>query len=151
MPNRSRYHICLTFIDLPGGYFIIRGTEKVILIQEQLSKNRIIIDEDAKGGYNATVTSSNYERKSRTQITTKHAKFYLKHNTFGTEIPIGIVFRVCINFFTPREFFLPSKIFPPKKWGVKFFCREFVLNSTRNKFNEKKMFLVGKKFRQILL
>ncbi len=24
----------------PGGYFIIRGTEKVILIQEQLSKNR---------------------------------------------------------------------------------------------------------------
>jgi hypothetical protein len=28
----------------PGGYFIVRGTEKVILIQEQLSKNRIIID-----------------------------------------------------------------------------------------------------------
>ncbi len=30
----------------PGGYFVIRGTEKVILIQEQLSKNRIIIDVD---------------------------------------------------------------------------------------------------------
>ena len=28
----------------PGGYFVVRGTEKVILIQEQLSKNRIIID-----------------------------------------------------------------------------------------------------------
>jgi DNA-directed RNA polymerase III subunit RPC2 len=32
----------------PGGYFIVKGVEKVILIQEQLSKNRIIIDSDAK-------------------------------------------------------------------------------------------------------
>ena len=28
----------------PGGYFVARGTEKVVLIQEQLSKNRIIVD-----------------------------------------------------------------------------------------------------------
>ncbi|KAK1017078.1 DNA-directed RNA polymerase III complex subunit Rpc2, partial [Friedmanniomyces endolithicus] len=27
----------------PGGYFIVRGQEKVILVQEQLSKNRIIV------------------------------------------------------------------------------------------------------------
>lgn len=27
----------------PGGYFIVKGSEKVILIQEQLSKNRIMI------------------------------------------------------------------------------------------------------------
>ena len=48
----------------PGGYFIVKvlqvccssfsnlllqGTEKVILIQEQLSKNRIIIEKDMKG------------------------------------------------------------------------------------------------------
>ena len=33
----------------PGGYFIIKGTEKVILIQEQLSKNRIIIDTGGVG------------------------------------------------------------------------------------------------------
>ncbi len=31
----------------PGGYFVVKGTEKVILIQEQLSKNRIIIDTGA--------------------------------------------------------------------------------------------------------
>ncbi|KAM0002411.1 putative DNA-directed RNA polymerase [Helianthus debilis subsp. tardiflorus] len=33
----------------PGGYFVVKGNEKVILIQEQLSKNRIIIDKDNKG------------------------------------------------------------------------------------------------------
>jgi DNA-directed RNA polymerase III subunit RPC2 len=32
----------------PGGYFVVNGTEKVILIQEQLSKNRILIEHDAK-------------------------------------------------------------------------------------------------------
>ena len=30
----------------PGGYFIVKGTEKVILVQEQLSKNRIIVETD---------------------------------------------------------------------------------------------------------
>jgi DNA-directed RNA polymerase III subunit RPC2 len=30
----------------PGGYFIIKGVEKVILSQEQLSKNRIIVELD---------------------------------------------------------------------------------------------------------
>ena len=32
----------------PGGYFIVNGTEKVILVQEQLSKNRVIVEADVK-------------------------------------------------------------------------------------------------------
>jgi DNA-directed RNA polymerase III subunit RPC2 len=32
----------------PGGYFVVRGQEKVILVQEQLSKNRIIVMADTK-------------------------------------------------------------------------------------------------------
>lgn len=32
----------------PGGYFVVKGTEKVILVQEQLSKNRIIVETDPK-------------------------------------------------------------------------------------------------------
>lgn len=34
----------------PGGYFIVNGTEKVILVQEQLSKNRVIVEKDTRGG-----------------------------------------------------------------------------------------------------
>jgi DNA-directed RNA polymerase III subunit RPC2 len=52
----------------PGGYFVVRGTEKVILIQEQLSKNRIIIEHDSKGCLAASVTSSAFHFKSRFQI-----------------------------------------------------------------------------------
>lgn len=41
----------------PGGYFIVNGTEKVILVQEQLSKNRVIVEADAKKAIvNASVT-----------------------------------------------------------------------------------------------
>lgn len=42
----------------PGGYFVVKGTEKVILVQEQLSKNRIIVETDsAKGIVSASCTS----------------------------------------------------------------------------------------------
>ena len=34
----------------PGGYFVVRGTEKVILIHEQISKNRIILEVSIAGG-----------------------------------------------------------------------------------------------------
>ena len=42
----------------PGGYFVVRGTEKVILVPEQLSKNRIIVELDSvKGIVQASCTS----------------------------------------------------------------------------------------------
>jgi DNA-directed RNA polymerase III subunit RPC2 len=77
----------------PGGYFIVKGVEKVILIQEQLSKNRVILEEDSKGGVTASITSSTHERKSKAYILVKHAKVYLKNNTLGDDIPIAIVLR----------------------------------------------------------
>lgn len=77
----------------PGGYFIVRGTEKVILIQEQLSKNRMIVDTDSKGNVQCSVTSSTHERKSKTYVYTKKGKFYLKHNIFSEDIPIAVAFK----------------------------------------------------------
>lgn len=77
----------------PGGYFIVRGVEKVILIQEQLSKNRMIVDVDRKGVVECSVTSSTHERKSRTNLITKAGRFYLKHNSFAENIPVVILFK----------------------------------------------------------
>ncbi|XP_031272883.1 DNA-directed RNA polymerase III subunit 2 [Pistacia vera] len=77
----------------PGGYFVIKGTEKVILIQEQLSKNRIIIDTDKKGNINASVTSSTETVKSKTVIQMEKEKMYLLLNQFMKKIPIMIVMK----------------------------------------------------------
>ncbi|CAI5930828.1 unnamed protein product [Closterium sp. NIES-64] len=77
----------------PGGYFVVKGVEKVILIQEQLSKNRIIIDSDSKGGVAGSVTSSTHERKSKTNIVMKHGRFLLRHNTFNEDVNMVIALK----------------------------------------------------------
>jgi len=77
----------------PGGYFVVRGTEKVILIQEQLSKNRIIVEFDAKGCLCASVQSSTHERKSRTTIVVKAGRMYLRHNTLSEDVPVIVALR----------------------------------------------------------
>ena len=76
----------------PGGYFVVRGQEKVILIQEQLSWNKMIT-EDYNGVMQCLVTSSTHEKKSRTIVLSKHGKYYLKHNSMTEEIPIVIIFK----------------------------------------------------------
>lgn len=78
----------------PGGYFIIKGTEKVLLIQEQLSKNRIIIDTDKKGRVNASVMSSTETVKSKTNIFIEKEKIYVQLNIFGNKgVPIMVVMK----------------------------------------------------------
>ncbi|CAA2989896.1 DNA-directed RNA polymerase III subunit 2, partial [Olea europaea subsp. europaea] len=77
----------------PGGYFVIKGTEKVILIQEQLSKNRIIIDTDKKSCVQASVTSSTETTKSKTVIKMEKEKIYLYLNQFTSKVPIMIVMK----------------------------------------------------------
>ena len=77
----------------PRGYFIIKGVEKVVLIQEQMSKNRIIVEFDSKKNLTASVISDTHDTKSRTTITQKHSKFYMKHNSFENEIPIFAIFK----------------------------------------------------------
>ncbi|KAL8293434.1 hypothetical protein RQP46_000135 [Phenoliferia psychrophenolica] len=87
----------------PGGYFVVKGTEKVILVQEQLSKNRIIVETDPKKGLvQASVTSSTHERKSKTYVATKHNKIYLKHNSIHEDIPVAVVLRA-LGVVSARE------------------------------------------------
>ncbi|CAA0831190.1 nuclear RNA polymerase C2 [Striga hermonthica] len=88
--ERSRYGECP--LD-PGGYFIVKGAEKVIMIQEQLSKNRIIIDVDRMGRVQASVTSLTQKKKSLTVIKMEGEKFYVYLNQFKTKVPIMVVMK----------------------------------------------------------
>lgn len=74
----------------PGGYFIINGSEKVILIHEQPSRNRILVDEGP-----VCYVTSQAVWKSRTNVfINKKGQIMLKHNVFVDEgIPIFIVFK----------------------------------------------------------
>lgn len=66
----------------PGGYFIINGQEKVILIQEQMLRNRIILEEDNKRCIVASCNSATQERKTKTNVIGRAGKYYLRHNIF---------------------------------------------------------------------
>jgi DNA-directed RNA polymerase III subunit RPC2 len=78
----------------PGGYFIVNGTEKVILVQEQLSKNRVIVETDPKKGMvSASVTSSTHERKSKSYVIMKKERIYLQHNVLTDQVPIVIALK----------------------------------------------------------
>ncbi|OQS55030.1 RET1 [Ecytonucleospora hepatopenaei] len=75
-----------------GGYFIIRGAEKVIQIQEQLSKNRIII-ETGKVGMFASVTSASIKHKSKTIVYSKKGVFYAQSNMFVEDVPVILLIK----------------------------------------------------------
>ncbi|KAL8712833.1 MAG: hypothetical protein Q9220_003041 [cf. Caloplaca sp. 1 TL-2023] len=77
----------------PGGYFIVNGTEKVILVQEQMSKNRVIVETEKNNVVQASVTSFTHERKSKSYVISKNDRIYLKHNVLTEEIPICLVFK----------------------------------------------------------
>ena len=76
-----------------GGYFIVNGTEKVMMMVEQTAANRIIILE-RDGALVASVTSDTHERKTKADIVLQHKRITLQHNTFGrTPVNICIFFK----------------------------------------------------------
>ncbi|KAI5148312.1 DNA-directed RNA polymerase III subunit RPC2 [Enteropsectra breve] len=75
-----------------GGYFIVKGIERVVLIQEQLAKNRIIIESGAKG-LSASVTSSSIEHKSKTNLLIKNDCFFVQSTVFTEEVPVMVVLK----------------------------------------------------------
>lgn len=77
----------------PGGYFIVNGQEKVILIQEQMLRNRIILEEDSKGCIVASCNSVTHERKTKTNIVGRAGRYYMRHNIFQDDIPVTIIFK----------------------------------------------------------
>ena len=87
----------------PRGYFIINGVEKVILIHEQMSQNRIIVEYDTKGkNLSANVTSYSQDTKTRTSVIFKNNIFYVKHNKFKNDINLMIIFKA-LNILSDQE------------------------------------------------
>ncbi|GJX54697.1 DNA-directed RNA polymerase III subunit 2, partial [Tanacetum coccineum] len=77
----------------PGGYFIMNGNEKVLLIQEQLSNNRIIIERDKNKCIQASIMSSTETSKSKTTILMERENIVLVLNSFTAKVPIMVVFK----------------------------------------------------------
>eukprot|EP00931_Biecheleriopsis_adriatica_P063853 TRINITY_DN38747_c0_g1_i1.p1 TRINITY_DN38747_c0_g1~~TRINITY_DN38747_c0_g1_i1.p1 ORF type:complete len:1196 (-),score=225.56 TRINITY_DN38747_c0_g1_i1:24-3611(-) len=81
----------------PGGYFIVKGVERVLMMQEQPLMNRIIVEYDSKKILQAFVTSSSADNKSRTVVCAnpmaRKKGLYLKHSAFSELIPISIVMK----------------------------------------------------------
>jgi DNA-directed RNA polymerase III subunit RPC2 len=77
----------------PGGYFIIRGSEKIILIQEQLTLNKISIEQDYSGNLSATIYTKFKSRRSKNSVVLKNKNFYFRHNVFIEDIPLIIIFK----------------------------------------------------------
>nr|VZI45905.1 unnamed protein product [Spirometra erinaceieuropaei] len=106
----------------PGGYFIINGSEKVILMQEQMSKNRILVEGDTSKGMVCSVTSSSAQTKSKTNILLKDGRFFLQHNSFTVDVPIVILFKAMgitadkeILQYVGREQSIWTKVVPSLK------------------------------------
>jgi len=104
----------------PGGYFVVKGVEKVILVQEQLSKNRIIVEVDRKGQVGASVTSSTHERKSKTNLISKGGRLYIKHNTLSEDIPVVIALKVPCS---AAGAWPPSRMLQLNRWRPRVIVR----------------------------
>lgn len=132
----------------PGGYFIVKGTERVLLMQEQLSKNRIIVEMDIKHNICATITSTTAESKSRCAIVYKNNKLYLKHNSFIEDIGVCIILRA-MGYESDQEIF--QMIGSHRNYLNGILLSLYDLYSENIKTNLDALLYIGKKIRPRLL
>ncbi|MCP8312290.1 MAG: DNA-directed RNA polymerase subunit B [Candidatus Methylarchaceae archaeon HK02M1] len=83
--------------DDPGGYFIINGSERVIVGLEDLIPNKILVDYETSGSaslYKAKVYSSIVGYRAKLEITLKRdGALYIKVPTSPVELPFIIIMR----------------------------------------------------------
>ena len=83
--------------DDTGGYFIVNGSERVIVAMEDLAPNRIIVDVDEKGAtpiYQAKMFSTTVGFRARIELKMKSdGAIYASMPGVPTEIPFVIIMR----------------------------------------------------------
>ena len=81
----------------PGGYFIINGSERVIVGLEDLAPNKILVDVRKQGGvkiHSATVYSSVVGYRSKLEISLhQDGVIYAKFSNVPTDMPVIILIR----------------------------------------------------------
>jgi len=95
--SREELIACREDADDPGGYFIVNGSERVIVAMEDLAPNRIIVDIDEKGAtpvYQAKIFSTTVGFRARIELKMKSdGAVYVSMPGVPTEIPFVILTR----------------------------------------------------------
>jgi len=90
----------------PGGYFIINGSERVIVALEDLAPNRVLIDVDRSGSspiYRAKVFSTTVGFRARIELRMKSdGALYVSMPGVPTEIPFVVMMRA-LGFESDKE------------------------------------------------
>ncbi|MEM3442142.1 MAG: DNA-directed RNA polymerase subunit B'', partial [Candidatus Bathyarchaeia archaeon] len=83
--------------DDPGGYFIVNGSERVIVAMEDLAPNRVIVDVDDKGTapvYQAKIFSTTVGFRARIELKLKpDGALYVTLPGVPTEMPFVVIMR----------------------------------------------------------
>jgi DNA-directed RNA polymerase subunit B len=81
----------------PGGYFIVNGSERVIVALEDLAPNRILVDIDTRGAtpvYQAKIFSTTVGFRARIELRLKSdGAIYVSMPGVPTEIPFVVLMR----------------------------------------------------------
>ncbi|MEM2104484.1 MAG: DNA-directed RNA polymerase subunit B [Candidatus Bathyarchaeia archaeon] len=95
--SREELIACGEDPDDQGGYFIVNGSERVIVAMEDLAPNRIIVDIDEKGAtpvYQAKLFSTTVGFRARIELKMKSdGALYVTLPGVPTEVPFVIVMR----------------------------------------------------------
>lgn len=95
--SREELIACGEDPDDPGGYFVINGSERVIVAMEDLAPNRVIVDIDDKGAtpvYQAKIFSTTVGFRARIELKVKpDGALYVSVPGVPSEIPFIVVMR----------------------------------------------------------
>jgi len=90
----------------PGGYFIVNGSERVIVGLEDLAPNKVLVGKEKRAGaitYQATIYSSVIGYRSKLEIVLKKDKgIFIRSTGLPTEIPFTILMRA-LGFEKDKE------------------------------------------------
>ena len=104
--SREELIACGEDPDDPGGYFVVNGSERVIVAMEDLAPNRVIVDLDEKGTtpvYQSKIFSTTVGFRARIELKLKSdGAIYVSVPGVPTEIPFVVLMRA-LNMESDKE------------------------------------------------